>query len=205
MSDFSPFFPAIYQRAQGVSEVAASQAIRDAAIEFCERTRLWKVDVSLSMDAATKAFVPPTDSVLHDIEYARFDGYTIEPKSTQWLDDHVYGWRAGVSGQPQYLTQTLQDTFTVVPYTSTGTLIVSARLRPSETATTLPDFIANRYRQIIQYGALARLLLLPGQPFMNPDMAAYNQGLFNQQIDSLIAKSISGQQKAAIRTKARYF
>jgi hypothetical protein len=60
-------------------------------------------------------------------------------------------------------------------------------LRPSTTATTLPDVLEKRWTDPIVAGALMRLLVIPGQPFTNVSMVKlwgpqYNDGVVRAKI-----------------------
>ncbi|MNZ92974.1 hypothetical protein D3C78_1120230 [compost metagenome] len=92
----------------------------------------------------------------------------------------------------------------IVPKT-TGTLKLSTFLRPSEDADQLPDFIAQLYRQVIADGALAEILMLPGQPFTAPDRAQFYSMRFEAKLGELSSRTIKGQQRAPARTRAQFF
>lgn len=206
MSDFTVFYPRLMQYAPGCAEPAMEDAIRLAVIDFCENTRLWRY----SVDVATAAFGPiaittPTDSVIFDIEMSRVDGQRLEPATTFYLDDQFDDWRDSTcTGQPQYVTQLSEDEISIVPWQAC-TISLRVRLKPSIDAETIPDFIALKYQSTIQSGALSRLLMLPGQPFTNPDLAMSFAAQFQRDLDKFSSQQTTGQQRAPARTKARFF
>lgn len=205
MKDIDEFMQGIAPYAPGCAAPTAYFGIRQAAIEFCARTRLWRHKASVAITANTAAVIPvPTDAVLHRFERVLFDGQPLDPKTPAWLDENAHGWRDGeLEGQPAYVTQLEPGTMLLVPGAD-GTASVSISLKPSQSAMELPDFMVNEYRSVICTGALAHILAIPGQPFTNVNLAmTYAQG-FQAQVDSLATIAQSGQQGGRTRTKAQF-
>ena len=207
MKDLDAFIPNIRMYAPGVSDPTAYFAIRQAAIEFCERTRAWRYDDELAVTAEqVDGISTPSNSVILDIEGVWFDGTKLKPKSPGTLDTLVPNWRSGATKpttKPKYVTQTELNTFRLVPFMA-GTVKFSIFLKPSQDATEVPDFMVDQYRETIAHGALARILLIPNQSFTNPEMAAAFGMAFQQKLDGKSTLGIVGQQRAPIRTKASF-
>lgn len=210
MSTLDSFLPEVRPWAPGVPDTTAFKALRGAAIEFCERTKLWKYESTttvLSTDPATSTITKPAGSAVFDIEVSLFDGTELEPKTTRDLDEIMPGWRTGDigTGQPAYITQIEQNTLTLVPATYVdGELYLCLRLKPSQTATTLPDFLSD-YAECLGWGALGRLLTIPGQSYSNPELATYYTQRFMTKLDGLSLKGAIGQQNARKRTKPSFY
>lgn len=208
MSTLDSFLTAVRPWAPGVPDPTAHTAIRNACIEFCERTRLWKYedDYDVTEAECNDGIFTPDGTDLYDIETVLFDGEKLEPKSTIDLDWLEKGWRTGDlgSGRPRYYTQIDQDTLRIVPAYA-GHLYLCLRLKPSQTATDIPDFIAQRYRELIGWGALGRILTIPGQSFSNPELGAFYAARFTEKLDRLSTKGTTGQQAAPKRSRARFF
>lgn len=206
MKDLDAFLPNILMYAPGCALPTAYNAIRQAAIEFCERTRLWRFDDEFTVTAQDcDALLAPAGAVVHEIECAWFDGRKLEPASTRWLDDHREGWRTGaLSGLSAYFTQTEPNTVRLVP-ASAGKARLAMWLKPDQDADELPDFMADQYNETIAQGALGRILLIPNQSFTNPEMAVAYGAAFQVKLDSLSTKGFTGQQRAPQRTRASFF
>lgn len=207
LKDLDAFMPAIRPYAPGCPNITAFAAIRLAAIEFCERTKFWRWedDFSVTADDAEQ-ITTPYGSVLHEIEKVMFDGNELERKTPSWLDDFEPGWRpfGALTGTPQYVTQTELNTIRLVP-SQAGDVNVYVWLKPSADATQLPDFLSDQFREVIAYGALARLLAQTGQPYSNPTNGAGYAALFDMKITGLMGKAATGQQRAPRRTRASMF
>lgn len=208
MSAIDKFLPDVRPFAPGVPDVTAYKHIRLAAIEFCERTRLWRFEDSYTVTPSDcEQILTPAGSVLHDIENVSFDGRDLRRVGTRDLDRLRPGWSAEdvtITAMPEFVTQIDQGTIRIVP-ADTGTLYLRLRLKPSQDAMDLPDFLAAEYRECIGWGALGRLLMIPGQSYTNPDLAAFYMQRFSVKVDSLITKGTNGQQNAVKRTRSRFF
>lgn len=205
MKPLDDFLTSINPYAPGCAIPTAYFGIRQAAIEFCERTRMWRHEDSFTVTASeAEAISVPYGAALIDIEHASFDGRPLEPKTTKWLDEHHPGWRTGdASGHPTYLTQLEQNTLRIVPGQA-GTVNISVWIKPSQDCEDLPDFLADQYRETIAYGALGRILMTPNQPYTNGSLAAAFLAQFEQKLVGLSSKGITGQQRARVRTQASF-
>lgn len=208
MKELDEFLPNIRMYAPGVADPTAYFAIRQAAIEFCERTRMWRYEDEFEIVADDfEGLLSPPSSVVHEIEAVWFDGQKLTPKTTNQLDEMVPAWRNGdtkPTGTPSYYTQTEPNTIVLAPF-GTGTVKLSLFLKPAQDADEVPDFLADQHRETIAWGALARILLIPNQSFTNAEMGAVFGQSFQSKIDGKSTKGSTGQQRAPVRTKASFF
>lgn len=206
MISMDVFLPLMLPYAPGIALPAAYNALRQAAIEFCERTRLWRYEDSFDITAEEcDEIAVPYGAELFEIERVRFNGAGLTPKSIGWLDEHIPRWRDDeTSAAPQYVTQKDMGTIALYPRAA-GHVDVAVWLRPAEDATELPDFLGAHYRKDIANGALAHALVTPNQPFTDPNMAMFYGQTFQAKLDTLFNKSIKGQQRAPTRTRSSFF
>lgn len=204
MIDLDEFYPHIMPFAPGCSVPMANQAIITAAREFCERTRLWRCDDSFELTEDCNVVCAPDGADLYEIEYARFGQQDLESIGFGELNREFPNWKTYGGGMPKWISQVEHDSVIVAPY-SAGTLELGLLLVPSEDAEQLPDFLAKHYRQVIAWGALREIMLVPNQSFTSPDGAALNGARFEQKVSSLFNRTIKGQQRAPARTRASYF
>lgn len=186
-------------------EPTAFAGIIKAAQEFCERTRLWRESDKFTLTPTSCNVVcAPEGADLYEIESAYLDGSRLEPIALSSLDNQWPRWREYDSGQGQWITQVEHGTVIVVPKCR-GVLELSTFLRPSDDADQLPDFIVKLYSQCIADGALAEILMLPGQPFSDPSRAQFFSLRFENKISDLTNRTIKGQQRAPVRSRPQYF
>lgn len=203
MTELDVFLPSIMPKVPGCPEPSAFFAIIKAAQDFCERTRLWRDSDSFQItETSCNVVCAPDGSDLFEIENAMLDGKKLDPISIGDLNRDYPDWRERSQGG-RWITQTEHDTVIVVPKTA-GTLALSITLRPSDDAELLPDFLAKHYRQVIADGALAEILMLPGQSFTDPARAQFYSARFESKLNGLFNQSIKGQQRAPTRARAQF-
>lgn len=206
MKPLEDLLPRILPRVPNCAEPLALQAIRTAAMEFCERSRLWRSQdaFTITADDDYAAVCVPYGAVLFEIESARFAGLPLDPVSISWLDGNIVGWRTKTATAAKWLTQTEPDTVRVVP-AAEGELDLSLILKPSDEAEYLPDWMIQSHGRTLADGALAEIMMLPGQPFTNPNLSDYHRNRFDQELAKLTGANIKGQQGAPMRTKPHFF
>ena len=206
MADLDDFLPGMMVYAPGLADPTAYFGIRQAVIDFCEKTRLWKFEDAYTYSQDDGELLSPEGSVIHEIELVKFNGLELRKVTPQWLDRTVPNWRgetAVESGAPQYITQTVPNNIIVVP-AATGELYYSLVLKPSQDCMSVPAFIADQHRETIAFGALARVLMIPNQTFTDVQMAAAFASAFQAKIDVKAASGTIGQQCAPIRSKSSF-
>lgn len=206
MTPLDSFIPEVRPFAPGVPDPVAIKHLRNAAIEFCERTKLWKWEDDYDMPQTNcEQIMTPSSSTIFDIEKVVFEGRDLRPVGTVDLDRLSPGWRTQEqNGMPEFVTQVEQNTLRLVPAMA-GHLYLCLRLKPSKDALEVPDFIDTEYRECIAWGALARILMVPGQSYTSPDTAQYYLQRFENKVGSLNVKGSKGQMNAPKRTRARFF
>ena len=205
MTDHDVFLPTIMPYAPGCPEPTARAGIIRAAREFCRRTRLWRDSDQFTVTPTSCNVVcAPDGADLFEIESASLNGRKLEPISVGDLDRDVVDWRNLTADGARWITQVEMGSVLVVPRAS-GTLSLSVFLQPAEEADQLPDFLAQHYRSVIADGALAEILMTPGQPFTAPDRAQFYSMRFENRLGGLSTMSIAGQQRAKLRTRPHFF
>lgn len=188
---------------------AIDAALRDAAIEFCEKTRV----VTDELDGLPiYANVPEVDLVWPDttdltiaqsLEVAS-TVRPIPPKTSVQLDAlYPDGWlgltTADVSNVVGWFAPT-RATVRLVPYLSvtlSNALKVRVALKPSRTATELPAELFEHYPEAIAAGALARLHKAPGG---DPSRVGAYLAEFNSAIVGAADNYAHGFGKVILRT-----
>lgn len=209
MKDLDLLLPRVLEKAAACPEPTALRHLRDAAIEFCRRTRIWRDSDSfeLSTDDCEAVAVEP-GQVLFEISHATFSSDTCEerdlvPVTMDWLDQERPGWRSEC-GPPEFVTQTAPDTVRVVPKPETtdpaGTLTLQMILLPSTDADELPDVLIDAYSREIANGAIGAVLLLPAE-FGNAQLGAYHTAEFDKALGRFSDRIPRGQQRAKRRVR----
>lgn len=207
MRDIIELSPHVLPWAHNCPEPTMLHFLRQAAIKFCERSRSWRSEEVYNLISADDeiSLVTCDDSVIYEIESVTWRGKEDadwQPSITSAaFTDRDDWWR---DGNPRYYTQRVPGRLRVAPF-STGQIRVIMYLKPDQRAETLPDYLIELYPEIIAAGALAKLLMLPGQTFTDPNQAMLQQSLFDAACDQHFRDNLRGQQRASIRTKPNYF
>lgn len=210
------FSPLVLPHIQAAPRPLVEQSLRQAAIEFCERTRAWRHIVTVAMTEQKATAVAPDYSAIHVMESATMDGKLLIPVGyTEVLPDELSG--AESLGSPKYITQSTPNEVQVYPFTP-GTLRLSVILKPRlghlfgtdpsdplhDAYNIVPDFLLTQHGETIAYGALARLFIIPGEVWTDPSRAEFYRRMFESRTVSSETVSITGQQRARIRTKPHW-
>jgi len=208
MRDIDDLLPEVLIHAPNCSDPVAVRYLREAARDVCEKVDLWRERASITIDDDEgSALTAVPDAEIVRIETATLDGISLTPQTPEWLDENFPGWDAEepTGSASRFITQIRPGVIQVVPYNA-GTLKVRLILKPSRLASTLPDFLVEKYGTDIGKGAAARVLMLPTDDNgPNPQMGTLLQSEFAAFLDTLPMKVTKGQQGARPRTKGSYF
>lgn len=194
MAIWADWLPDILPHVQECPIPVVEHEVRRAAQEFLGKTRAWKLDlaamsVSSGNPNVTLSFGAETVLAAR-IEAAWLDGAALEIVPLSEMSSRFgSGWNAD-TGTPTVLVPISPSSVRLYPIpnaAATTGLTATIAAIPNEVATGIQEDIATQYRNTIATGAKARLMLYPGKPWQNPDLAAVNNALFQQEIDTGIS------------------
>lgn len=210
MRSFVDFLPFVLPYAPSCPEPLAIQYLRQAAIDFCQRTRFWRyVDEFDVAGDTSEIIVAPGQSSLFEIEKAWFKptggDHWVELRRLPYaqIDQTLLDETTDTYTVPNVISQIDYNTVTLVPR-ATGTLRISMFLSPSYEASSCPENLYSNFASTIADGALSEILMIPEQPYTNPNIAALKAGMFNAECDKNFALNVRGQQRAPARTKSSF-
>lgn len=197
----SAFTPYIAPEVPGCPEPLIDDAVRRAAIEFCDKSRALRERVAVntvaSQDYVTLA---PTGGDVAHLYKLMVGDETLDPTTRTDFDED------GDTGQPLEYYVEPPNTLRLYPVPDAiYALVAHVAVKPDRDATTLDDVLYNNWRDEIAAGAKARLMLMSKQPWYNPDDAAVAQGIFQSAIDRAAHKRATGNVGAPIRSKLHTF
>lgn len=175
------FHPYVMPEVIGCPDPLIDMHLVSAAADFCRETLSWTeaqdpivlVDgvADYDLDAPSQAYVVAIRDVFCDgrLLYA-YQG--------------VAGSLSTSSEPTMYNSSNGYGVITVYPTPSnpTKSLKVRSAFAPVVGATTLPDYLGNRFMLTIAAGTKARLMAMPGVTWSNPKLADYYQQKFNEGI-----------------------
>lgn len=208
--------PQVLPHAVGCPTVYALQCLRRAAIEWCERTRCWRHQTEFTMAAQDHVVVVPDYASIYEIEQAEWNGK--ELSSVQFSETTADDRGVGGRGNPYAITQSAPGSVMLIPF-QPGTVALSLFLKPKhgtsydvtgaspfhDTLNVLPSPVFEQDADHIAHGGLQRILSTPGKEWTNIELAGWFDSQFERAASSRQTRSITGQQRAPLRTVPRWF
>jgi hypothetical protein len=204
--DFDDFLPFISPYAVSAPEPLVYRCLRDAAVQFCTRTKLWRdTDTIVTNGTYSEQISVPPDSILIEVVNCALGSRPLKPISLDDLARHHPTWRTDpICGSAEGFVCPEFGSVQAVPRAS-GTITVEIVVAPSADCTALPDFLYDYYVSDIADGASGAVLLMPDQEFANPTLGAGLLQRFESRISELAFSGRRGQQRAPARTRGRFF
>lgn len=206
MRDLDELLPQVMPLAPSCPEVIALRYLREAARQYCQVMPVWRDTDSFTITAEQYEQLSSLPDVeIVKIETAHLDETKLEPVAVGDLDQKHPNWfNSTDEGSARYVTQIGPDSVSLYPRAA-GTLTMRLVLKPSLQARTVPEVLVTRYADIIGRGAAGNILLLPNTEFANPALGSAHLAFFNSKINvGAQLRARSGQQRAPLRTKARF-
>jgi hypothetical protein len=211
MKPWSYWFPDLMPHVPGVPEVLAEHELRRAAQAFFAQTMAWRaVETPRAVAADTEEVsVLPADS---DLELVRvdavwYDGELMDPIAPETLDDLYHDDWQTFKGTPTKYLQVVPGVIRLYPVPLVDAvqgLKLRLVVQPSDTAAGLPDDMAARFRDEIHVGAKSRLMLYPGKPWSNPDLAVVYSQAFSAMANTATAAAARAFVQARIPSRVKW-
>lgn len=202
LEDLAPF---VLPSVPGCPDPTLLHHLRQAAIEFCQRTLAWQEDLDTITSVASTpsyAFVLPAGSALVKLIAFTVDGEeaaVVTPekgrrlalndsgRDVAWTDDRV--------------------NVRVHPTPSAAGLVYGfkAALKPTQAATTIGDALGEHYAAEIAAGALAGLFDLANVTWADPLKATQRRDHFNDRIATVAAQVAKGFSRGAQNVRGHFF
>lgn len=183
--ELEAFFPYVLVDVPGCTDPLLRLQLVAAAGEFCRETLAWSdtltptplVDGLRSYDLTA-----PAEAYVVTVRDVWVGNRRLRPVTMNALQDVMPNWVTSASNEPIYYNLASErSTLSVFPTPANvvdQALVVRAAFAPTPSAATLPDFLGQRFIEVMASGAKARLLAMAGTAWFNPPAAAYHQQIF---------------------------
>jgi hypothetical protein len=197
----SAFTPYVAPDVPGCPEPMIDDAVRTAAIEFCEKTRALRERVAFNTVADQDYVVlAPTGGDVARLYKLMYGDRKLDPTTRADFDED------GDTGEPREYYIEPPNTLRLYPVPDAiYAMVAHVAVTPDRDATTLDDTLYNNWRDEIAAGAKARLMLMKNQPWYDPDGAAIAQNAFQAAIDRAAHKRATGNVGTPLRTRLHTF
>lgn len=187
----------------GCPESILESGIRDACIEFCQRTRLLVEDVQVDVVAGeSRCDLTPDNDTAWEVRNLRRDTESLVPMNrTEFIAQHL-DTRVGL---PECYYLEGDGLLAVGPTpAATETLTATVTLRPKDTATQVHDALYRDHRQAICAGARAWVRRHYGE-WSEPRLEAEDRAMFEQAIHNQTIRRARGGANTSLRVRAHAF
>jgi hypothetical protein len=189
------FVPEILQYCHGAPTILVRNTVKNIIIEFCRRTLVLKAEPAsfyIDEDVHTYTLKYASDRYvcidILDIRKGEDDtNNALEVTTTKKLDSSQPNWRVTTGTPKAYLLTDEINGVRVYPIPNADSddeYFVKSIVAPKKDQTEVPEFLYEKWEMIIQAGALAKLLAMPGASWYNRDLARqfnqeYRRGIKN--------------------------
>lgn len=202
----SDLFSFVLPEVIGCPDPTLRLAIVMSAFEFCDKTGAWNElqdPVVLQVGEADVEIDKPAGAVMLRVTSAWLNGRLMQPTPLRMIN------QLGVAGSEPHFYNAAVERGSIRLFPAPGVegleLTIKACYAPSMTATTLPDFLLQRYAQVIAAGAKSRLMLMQSAQWANPSMAAYYESAFQAGINEARSEVMLDQVSGNARITPRRF
>lgn len=186
----------------------AENAIRNAAIDFCNESRAWRDpidDVTTSADVHTYPLSGPTDSEIIALYYVKRNSANLPLKTIpdMYLDRHRQNPN---TQEPKWFHQpSPQEIRFVWTPDAEYTYKCKAILKPTKDAESGPDFLYNDWMEVIAHGAKMRLKMMSGRDWFDPKTASYDRKEFIKGKTEARIRDAKSNVASSTRARPGYF
>lgn len=204
--DWSAFYGHVRPKVKGCPELKIDQALREAAIEFCQRTHVWQATldpVKSKAKVGTYDLDVPSDARLVKLLAVQVgtEGYgVVTPAVGRATQRRQLGDRlAWVSSTRAELL------LNPAPSAAGLNIVCDAVLMPRDDATGIDDDIGAQHKNDIALGALRRLLEMRQVDWSDPTQASEKLGEFETRVHVVHAQVARGFSSARVPRRSNFF
>lgn len=201
------FLPEVMPYVHDTPEFVMINAIRNAAIEFCDKSLYWQYEhdpITCLPNQSVYEFDLPNETTTARIMSAWYQNLPMASRN----EDEMYkifpmDWRTMV-GRPQFYIQNRPSELIIAPspqILAVNGLVILMALKPTRSSTTIDSDIYERWAEHIAFGARARLYDTPNQPYADPQQAVKYRAWFESAIGEAKIDRNRGLNRASVRVR----
>lgn len=210
---YEVFLPEVMPYVHDVPEIVAVQAIRNACIEFCEKTHYLQenLDPITGLKDIGNYDLDANDNNYKVVEImqAYYGDQLLIPKAQEELNQiyRTSNWE-NLSGNPYYYYRPRSGEIRLVTkpiITETNKLNIKAAIAPKRSSTTIDDEMFERFLEYISFGARARLYNTPNQPYFDAKTSMEYTKRFYDAIAEVRTRVYKGLTRTAVNVEFQRF
>lgn len=203
---WAQMLPLLKLHITGCPDPVLSDMIRRVTIDFCEKTKIYRLDAdSISIVSGTSEYTPAfagENVTPIGVHHAYLGTDEVYETSEMMLRNSITEWRLETGTPTHYLllASNKLKTFPVPNADLTDTLEVNFVVKPNLSATGIPDYIYNDYGFQIVEGAAYFLKRIADKPWSNPAEAVEHYREYRRGIAS--ARKVFLKNKGLMQSNA---
>jgi hypothetical protein len=200
--------------APGCPEPVMIKYIREAAIEVCKRTLIWRYEqdlIRLTPGEYEYEYDTPDKTEVTGIIYSALNDLEIPFCRQEDLHAGYPDWPAIATTkrtQPQVISQFNTDKFVVAPVPDgdrTYDIKMFLALCPTPDATEMDKTIMDEVEEVIEHGALQHLLVISDRSWTDRELATYHAKQYSFKLGNYRAKTNLGVGRSSLRVEIPRF
>lgn len=193
------FLPYVTPKVPACPQPIVLDAVRAAAIDFCERTLLWfEKQAVVAVDSLSFPYTitPPAHGAVTRVTHVFVDGIELQPKTFDVLD--ISDTWDTETGSPKYYFLVFGSGLRVQPLPeSSMDMRVTVAYAPTRTAEVVESFLYDIWLDAVAAGALRRLMSDIGAVWFNADGSAFYNQVYASKVHEAMIERNSGVQVVA--------
>lgn len=207
MANISNWLAAVSSRVPGASKTEVDSAVITIIREFCDKTLLYVkklTAINVVVGVREYTLTAPTDCSIVGVDHATLNDMPISATSMDLLNRSPEPWMTQQASEPNVFMVDAEKVLSLkqlpeIAYT--GGLVVWAAVKPTPTATTIPDFIYDDWFETILNGAVAYLLKTPGKSWTSLEGSKFFDDYYTGEMSTAKSKKYTGKAKVSIRSQ----
>ena len=205
------FYKYVLPSAPGCPDELLRQEIVGAVQKLCNRAHVWReLQDPVPLEHLTAEYEPdyPLGARVVNVECVWVGNREIRNLTFGELNNRLPDWRTSQGSEPAYFTGSNDwgvIRFIPMPYNPTSSYQLRAEFEPKIDATSLPDFILQRYQAEIVMGAKSALMLMDGVTWSNPSKGEYWRQQFENALCNAAIKMIHERNSGSVRVRSIAF
>ncbi|MCP4569103.1 MAG: hypothetical protein GY841_16130 [FCB group bacterium] len=170
-----------WYRKIGIADVpypVMKEALIETLRDFCRETGLWTVAITAIslVDGTSEYALTATQGDIAGVDHVELNNNPLDPTSVEYLNENRYGWRGEGESEPtHYYVDSSRNlnTYPTPAADDASALAVWPVIMPTESATTVEDFLWDDHWQVITWGAREKLYDIPSAPWFDPNLSEH--------------------------------
>lgn len=191
------------------TEAIAAHAAKMTTIDFCRRTHWWKVTsdpIDLVAGEESYDVEVPNGTEPIAVVAAWYNNRPLWPMGFSTRNRFQFRNLTTFNGTPQAFANDSPSQLVLLPVpkdAEVGALIMTVAVQPKRSALGADAEMMERYFDTLVYGALARVLSIPNQPFTSPDAALAREKQYREEVTKAKIDANKALTAASLRVQPR--